>query len=96
MNILSVGYTRELLLDEANSDTKERMLYYSKLISKYYVIVHALRKHGLKPKKITHNFEVILSNGINRIHSFLNILRIGFSICKREKMDIIQVQDPIF
>jgi glycosyltransferase involved in cell wall biosynthesis len=96
MNILSIGYTKDLLDDKDASDTKERMSYYSTYLSNYYVIVHTLKKDGFQQRMIGNNFEVIPSNGWNSLHSFLRILKIGVGICKNRQIHVIQAQDPIF
>ncbi|MCX6789780.1 MAG: glycosyltransferase [Candidatus Gribaldobacteria bacterium] len=96
MTILSIGYTRELFEDNIYSDTRQRLLFYSQQLDKYYVIAHSMLRDGLKPKKIADNFEAIPSGGINRAHSFFKIISIGSRICSRERVDLIQAQDPVF
>lgn len=96
MIILSIGYTRELFEENIYSDTMQRLLFYSQQLDKYYIIAHSMSRDGLKPKKISDNFEVIPSNGKNRVHSLFKIISIGSRICSREHVDLIQAQDPVF
>jgi len=97
LNILSIGYTRELF-DKGSDldDTIRRLTYYSQKINNYFVIVNSYRHHHFRQKQIGENFWVYPTNGYNRPHSLLKMILIGCMICRKNRISLIQVQDSLF
>lgn len=97
LKVLSLGFTRELLApeNEEKGETLKRMTLYSNYLDKYFVLIFSLKEHQLKEKKIG-NIIAIPTKGINRFDALLKMYSLGRKICKENKIDIIQVQDPIF
>ena len=97
LKVLSLGFTRELLVpeNEEKGETLKRMTLYSNYLDKYFVLVFSLKEHQLKEKKIG-NMTAIPTNGINRFDALFKMYSLGRKICKENEIDIIQVQDPIF
>jgi len=98
LNILSLSYSKQLFLPEekAIGDTLTRTLAYSKQINSYKLIVHTLRKDKFKVKQLSSNCIAIPTNGINRIHSLINMYFIANKILKNEKITVLQCQEPIY
>ena len=96
MNVLSLGYTKGLFEDEETGDTSERLTFYAKQIDRYYVLVHTKASEGYKRFTMREDFEVIPTSGKNNLASFVNMFLISRRICKRNSIDIVQTQDPIF
>jgi glycosyltransferase involved in cell wall biosynthesis len=97
LKILSLGYTRELLvpIQEAASDTPKRLAYYSVFLKKYFVVVFTLKKHNLKRKEVG-TLTAIPTNGTNRLDALWKMYQIGRKICRVHGVDLIQTQEPFF
>lgn len=98
LNILSFGYTRDLLSgDSSTGDTFDRLKTYSELVNKYFVVAHSLKSHNvLNEKQISDNFWVYSSQGSSRLDSGLKQYKLGQKIIKKYGINLIQAQDPYF
>ncbi len=99
LNILSLGFTRDLWEDpvSSQSDTLYRLEAYSKYTAKYYVITHSLKRHKLKNSRaITKNFYAYATDGYTVVDSWLRMLFLGLGIGRKQGIDLIQTQDPLF
>jgi len=97
LSVLDLGFNRDLLTpsEKAKGETLKRMTLYSNYLDKYFVLVFSLKKQQLKEKKIG-NMIVIPTNGFYRFDALLKMYFLGRKICRENKVDIIQAQDPIF
>jgi glycosyltransferase involved in cell wall biosynthesis len=97
LNVLSLGYTRDLLSssEEEIGESSDRMGFYAKFLKNYFVLVFSLKKHNLSAKK-TGNMTIIPTQGIFRIDALFKMYSLADKICRENKIDIIQAQDPVF
>ena len=97
LKVLSLGFVRELLVpeNEEKGESLKRMTLYANYLDKYFVLVFSLKEHQLKERKVG-NMIAIPTEGVNRFDALFKMYFLGRKICKENKIDIIQVQDPIF
>jgi glycosyltransferase involved in cell wall biosynthesis len=96
LSVLSIGFTRSLWEESGREDTQIRMKAYALRLKKYFVLVNSYKRHRLRKKQFADNFEGIPTNAFSPVDGFLRILVFGLRILRKERIDLIQAQDPIF
>lgn len=89
MKVLSIGTDRNLF--EEGSAVSLRQIKYGKLVEKLDIIVFALRKLNLSPKRYPLNVAIYPTNSLNRFLYFIDAFRIAMSL---NKPDLVTAQDP--
>ena len=99
LKVLWLGFTRDLWLgpEQAQRDTLQRFLDYSRYLAAFHVVAHSLRSHNLASrKKLAHNFWAYATNGYTPLDSWLRMLYLGWQLGRRVRFDVIQAQDALF
>lgn len=94
LSVLSIGYTRGLWEGEGDEE-RRRLVGYSQALRKYIILVNAYRRHGLRPLRIGTSLEAIPTNAFTPFDSFLRMLWLGARAIRRDRISVIQAQDPI-
>jgi glycosyltransferase involved in cell wall biosynthesis len=91
MKILSIGLDSKIL--DKNSDVSGRVIEYGKLVERYDIVVPYRKKVKLK---ISNNINAYGSGGKNKIIQFFKLYFLASKKLKKEKYDVITVQDYYF
>ena len=95
LSVLSFGSTRSLW-DGKSAEDYQRMMGYAEQLDQYIVVTSSYRCHHLKPLWLTPRFQAIPANAFCFADCFLRMLHIGRSILRKQKVTVIQAQDPFF
>lgn len=93
MNLLFLSIGASLLTKQYD-DSAKRLTEYVHRGHRLTVICSTFSRENLKPATLTDNFHVYPTNSINKFFYIRDACRIGGEICRKEKFDIIQTQDP--
>lgn len=91
MNILSLGTDKKVL--DSNSSVANRIVSYSKLVDKYFVIVPNDKYTVLS---LSNKILVYSTGGCCKIIRFLKLFFIAKFLIQREKINVITSQEPYF
>lgn len=94
LSVLSLGFARGLWA--AGSDDRARLLEYARHLGRYRVVVHATRRHGLRPLLLAPNFAAVPTAARTAAGSFVRMLRLARRACAEGPVSLVQAQDPVF
>ena len=92
--VLSLGSTRGLWADGDDED-RRRLTSYSTALRAYVVLVHGRRRPTLPPIRIGGRLQAISTNSVTRFDSVLRMVWLGARAIRRERVSLIQAQDPV-
>ncbi len=90
MKIFVIGNDRSIFNE--NSHLLERAFEYSKIVDKYLVVV----PHSKRTKINRENLFICGFGGVNKFFQIINLFIGSFKILKKEKFDVISVQDQYY
>jgi len=91
MKIFCLGLDNSVLYKDSN--IAKRIIEYGAIVDKFYIIVPSKE---IKNLKLSEKVMAYGSGGFNKISQLINIYKIINKILKKEKFDIISVQDYYF
>ena len=92
-SVLSIGYTRELW-EAHDNDTRSRLEFYAAHLEHYWLITNSYKRHRLKAQR-SGGMELIPTDARGPLDSFLKMIFIGRRILHKNRVSVVQAQDPI-
>ena len=102
MNVLAIAWDYTSAMDKDNKDhkiigdTQTRMVEYAKHFSKFFIVTFSPKYLGLKTKKLSEKVTVYPTSSISRFLFVYDEYKIASNILKKEKIDMINAQDPFW
>lgn len=95
VNVLAIGLDYLMLTkDNVRGDVRERQIDYAKHLNSFYQVVYSPKALGLKNENWAENLMIYPTNSLNKISFIIDAYNICSSICRKNKIDAITVEDP--
>lgn len=90
LKVFTVANDKSILND--NSNTRERIFEYSKLVDGYYVVVPSNKKVKINKE----NLYIYSFGGTNKLFQIIKLFFGSLNILKKQKFDVMSVQDQYY
>ncbi|MFA4932984.1 MAG: glycosyltransferase family 4 protein [Candidatus Omnitrophota bacterium] len=95
INVLAIGLDYLMLKkDSVRGDVRERQIDYAKHLNSFHQVVYSPKSLGLKNENWAENLKIYPTNSLNKISFIIDAYKICSSICRKNKIDAITVEDP--
>ena len=95
LSVLSFGSTRSLW-EGPQAEDYQRLMAYAAHLERYVIVANSYKRHRLRPLALAPNVTALPVDAFTPLDGFFRQIVIGSAVLRREKMSLIQAQEPFY